>query len=364
VVNGATLTGSQAFRLNSTTRTLLANGDVGAFAAYLNNTTNFTNAAGGIVRNAGLPDNFITANPQFNTSAPGTTTLPGNATLITNIADSTYHSMQLELSKRLSNGFTSQTSYTWSKSIGIADDDGALVFRTLRDRSLNRGPLGLDRTHQIISSGTYSFPFGTNRPFLSSAPAVIKRVVEDWQLSGIFNWTSGAPLTLATGASSTTGRSSYNSFSEGPVAVAPLPKSTGTVTVTTAPGVVTYFNGFKQDDDPAKSTVASSLANSNSELAIKDASGNLLMINPAPGQLSNLNKGYLRGPSAIGLDMNLVKRVRISETKIFEFRMDAINILNTPRWGTPNMNINSTSFGRITSATGNRSFTGNLRLNF
>jgi hypothetical protein len=364
IVNGTTLTGSQAFRLNTTTRPLLANGDVGAFAAYLNNTTNFTNAAGGIVRNAGLAENFITANPQFSTGAPGTTTLPGNATFITNIADSTYHSMQLEVSKRLSNGFTSQTSYTWSKSIGIADDDGALVFRTLRNRSLNRGPLGLDRTHQIISSGTYSLPFGANRPFLSSAPAFIKRVVEDWQLSGIFNWTSGAPLTPATGGSSTTGRSSFNSFSEGPIAVGALPKSTGTVTVTTTPGVVTYFNGFGQPDDPAKAKVVSTLANSNSELAISDASGKLLMINPAPGQLSNLSKGYLRGPSAIGLDMNLVKRVRISETRNFEFRMDVINILNTPRWGTPNMNINSTSFGRITSAGGNRSFTGNLRLNF
>src|SRR5205823_8138546 len=196
---------SQAFRISTATRAFIANGDIGAFAAYLNNSTNFTNAAGGIVRNAGLPENFITGNPQFSTSAPGGTTLPGNATFITNIADSTYHSMQLEMSKRLSNGFTSQTSYTWSKSLGIADGDGALTFRTLRDRSLNRGPLGLDRTHQIISSGTYSLPFGPNRSFLSTAPAIVKRVVENWQLAGIFNWTSGAPLSL------TSGRSSFNS---------------------------------------------------------------------------------------------------------------------------------------------------------
>ena len=58
---------------------------VGAFAAYLNNTTNFTNAAGGIPRNGGFPENLITVNPQFNTAAPGGTTTPGNATFITNI---------------------------------------------------------------------------------------------------------------------------------------------------------------------------------------------------------------------------------------------------------------------------------------
>jgi hypothetical protein len=170
VVNGTTLTGSQAFRISTATRAFIANGDVGSFAAYLNNTTNFTNSAGGIVRNAGLPENLITGNPQFNTGNPGTTTLPGNATFITNIADSTYHSMQLELNKRLSKGFTTQTSYTWSKSIGISDEDGGIVFRTLRDRSLNRGPLGLDRTHQIISNGMFSLPFGPNRMLLSNEP--------------------------------------------------------------------------------------------------------------------------------------------------------------------------------------------------
>src|SRR5205823_2665917 len=273
---------SQALRISTATRTFIANGDAGAFAAYLNNTTNFTNAAGGIVRNAGLPENFITANPQFNTSAPGTATLPGNATFITNIADSTYHSMQLELNRRLANGFTSQTSYTWSKSLGIADGDGALTFRTLRDRSLNAGPLGLDRRHQIISSGTYSLPFGPGRPLLGNAPSVVKRFVENWQLAGIFNWTSGAPLSL------TSGRSSFNSGSEAPVAVGTLPKSTGQVTITSTPGVVTFFNGFGQVPDPAKASVTTlNTTNlSNSELAITDASGNLLLVNPAPGQSS------------------------------------------------------------------------------
>jgi hypothetical protein len=366
VVNGTTLTGSQAFRTNSTTKPLIANGDVGAFAAYLNNTTNFTNAAGGIPRNGGYPENFITANPQFSTAAPGTTTLPGNATFITNAADSTYHSLQLELTKRLANGFTTQTSYTWSKSIGIADGDGALTYRTLRNRSLNRGPLGLDRTHQIISSGTYSLPFGPNRTFLTKSPAVVQRVIENWQLGGIFNWISGAPLTLTTGASSTTGRSSFNSGSEAPMIVGSLSKSTGHVTVTSTPGVVTFFNGFGQVTDPAKNgvTTLNGTNTSNSELAITDASGSLLLVNPAPGQLSNMTKGYLRGPVYVDLDMNLSKHIRISETKNIEFRMDAISILNHPNWGTPNVNTNSTSFGRITSATGSRTFTGNLRLNF
>ena len=360
-VNGGTLTGSQALRISTSTRTLLANGDVGAFAAFLNNTTSFTTTgAGGIVRNAGLPENFITGNPQFSTANPGTTTLPGNATFITNIADSTYHSMQFEVNKRLAKGYTLQSTYTLSHSLGIADGDGGLIFRTLRNRNLDKGPLGFDRRHQITSNGTFSLPFGPSRALLGNAPSIVQRVVENWQMSGILNWTSGPPLTLA-GV-----RSSFNSALEGPSLVGALASSTGKVTITSSPGVVTYFDGFGQVVDPAKTGVTNSntLANSNNEMAITDAAGNIILANPAPGQLSNISRGYLRGPSSIRFDMSASKRVRISETKSFEFRMDALNVLNHPNWGTPNVNINSASFGRITSATGSRSFTGNLRLNF
>ena len=49
---------------------------------------------------------------------------------------------------------------------------------------------------------------------------------------------------------------------------------------------------------------------------------------------------------------------------IAEVRVDAINVLNHSNWGNPNLDINSTNFGRITSKTGNRTFTINARLNF
>jgi hypothetical protein len=194
----------------------------------------------------------------------------------------------------------------------------------------------------------------------------VQRLVEDWQLAGILNWRSGAPLNLTTGGTATTGRSSFNSGNEAPLVVGVLPKDTGEAIITSTPGVVTYFNGFGQMTDPDRFTVTTlnSTQSSNSELAITDASGNLLLVNPRPGQLSNLTKGYLRGPSTLSLDMNLSKRIRVSETKSVEFRVDATNVLNHPNWGTPNTNINSNTFGRITTATGNRSFTGNIRVNF
>jgi hypothetical protein len=62
--------------------------------------------------------------------------------------------------------------------------------------------------------------------------------------------------------------------------------------------------------------------------------------------------------------MALTKRVQIAERKSFTLRANVVNILNTPQWDNPNVDINSSSFGRITSATGTRTVTLNARIDF
>jgi len=42
----------------------------------------------------------------------------------------------------------------------------------------------------------------------------------------------------------------------------------------------------------------------------------------------------------------------------------AINLLNTPQFGDPNTNINSTNFGRITTAGGERIIAVSMQVNF
>jgi hypothetical protein len=123
---------------------------------------------------------------------------------------------------------------------------------------------------------------------------------------------------------------------------------------------------LQQITDPSVTSVTSAngLNGSFSNKAIADTQGNLILVNPAPGQIGSLGLKWIQGPPTIGMNLNLVKRVKISETKEFEFRADAVNVLNHPNFGAPNLNIDSTSFGRITTATGNRTFVTNLRLNF
>ena len=91
-----------------------------------------------------------------------------------------------------------------------------------------------------------------------------------------------------------------------------------------------------------------------------DASGRLVM----PGGIGTLGWNTVRAPGTLNFDMDLIKRFRIHENKEFEFRLDAISILNHPNFGAPTMSLNSTSFGNITSALGSRSFILNTRVNF
>ena len=162
-----------------------------------------------------------------------------------------------------------------------------------------------------------------------------------------------------------------------PVILGDFPKNIGKIT-RLANGA-TYFAGFQQLPDPGiqNVTTAQGLDTRFTNRAIADAQGKLILVNPAPGQLGSLGRMWIEGPSHIGLDFNLVKRIRIAETKVFEVRVDAVNILNTPRWTDPiSLDINNPNFGRLTAfdptgsfqqsdtISGARTFTINARVNF
>jgi hypothetical protein len=376
VIDGKTLTGSAALRANATFKPLLADGRVGEFANTLNTTPMATNKAGGLLSRNGFPDNFIVANPQY--AAVVDNTNPGS---------STYHSMNLQITKRLSHGFTDQFTYTWSRALGENSTDGGLEYQNPRDRSLNHTLLSFHRTNDFRNNGTLELPFGPNRMFLKNSTGWVSRLVERWQLGGIFSFSSGQPFTITAANSQTTwtgvpGTINLTRTANTPVILGNLPKNTGKITYT-AQGAY-YFDGYKQVDDPSKSAVTTlqTLQSSVSNKALVDANGNLVLANPAPGTIGSLGRAWIEGPTHAQFDVNLIKRIKLAEKKEFEVRVDAVNVLNNPRWafvsagagGT--IDINNINFGKLTAAdpTGgvqqsdfpvaNRRFTFSARLNF
>ena len=123
------LTGSSALRRYTNTRALLANGSAGGVASFLNSTTNITGQGGGLFRGR-EPENFFVFNPQF-----------AGAGINSNATSSTYHSLEVQVTKRLSHGFTNQTTYTWSKSLGISGNNDLVSTRDPNNRNLDHAPL-------------------------------------------------------------------------------------------------------------------------------------------------------------------------------------------------------------------------------
>jgi len=349
-INGSTVRAGASLRNNSTTRAYFANNNVGDFANFLNTTTLFGPVAGSPVRNAGFLESYITANPQF---------LAANYT--GNFANSTYHALELDLTKRFSQGWMLQSNFTWSKALGEEEGSGQEMldsYRNGRDRTQDKRILSFDRKYVIRNSGTFELPFGPGKRLLNSSTGILARVLERWQFSPILNIYSGAPFSFSSG-SSTINQLGDNT----PILVGPMPSS-GQIT-RVSDGVI-FFRDLKQTVDPAVAslTTAQQLNTRSTLQAITDSSGRLLMVNPAPGVLGNVAPLFARGAMTYRFDVNLVKRVRIAERKEFELRLDAIDVLNSPQFGTPEGDINSLQFGRITTAAGNRIVVLGGRFNF
>jgi hypothetical protein len=332
---------------------MLANNEVGTFANFLNSVS-VGGERGALLRFAGLPENYIVVNPQF-----------AGADFVGNFSNSTYHSLQINATKRFSRGWTLLSNYTLSRTLG--DEEGSSQdllhsYRTSRNRQVDKRLLGFSATHVFRNSGVWELPFGPNRKFFSGTNGALARIIGGWQIGGIFNVFSGSPISLSSGITS------YNQFGyDTPTLVGALPKSTGHVTRTDN-GVV-YFDSLQQVPDPSIGglTASQSLNRRSTLKAIADTTGRIIAVNPTPGTIGTLSPTYLQGPGYFRFDLNLIKRIQIRESKELVVRGDAINVLNHEAFDNPVTDINSTDFGRIvqTSPVSNaRIIALSMRLNF
>jgi hypothetical protein len=343
------VTGSAALRQSNTFRANLANGNYTAVANTLNSSTLATNQGGGLIRNGQLPENFIVTNPQFN-----------NVTLNTNPGSSNYHSLQAQLTFRPTSGLSYQGTYVWSKSISNCSNPTCTSWINVLDRSIERAIQDSHRTHDFRINGAWELPFGPNRFLLGNSSGVLARLVEQWQLSWIFNLTSGEPLNV-------TSTNTYLGANR-PQIVGPFPKDQGKATMTASLPVYFAPGTYQLVTDPQCANVTTLQATRTlcTLGAIADSQGRIVLQHAAPGTLGNLGENWLEGPGSFRFDMSASKTVRLSETKSLQVRIDGRNILNHPILGNPNLDINSANFGQIPAdeVAGARQFQAQLRFNF
>jgi len=253
----------------------------------------------------------------------------------------------------MTKGLYAQFSYTFSKALG---DNGV---RDPRNRQLSKGILGIDRPQIVKANGTYELPFGANHAYLNGAPNYIQQIVGNWELSSVFSWVTGAPLTF-TGTNTLAFRAQNTAD-----LVGVLPDDLGNIVKTN--GTVQYFTGLTAKLGPLPNFGTDpTLPGRFTNQIIVDQAGNTILQSPQPGTTGNtaINLPGLHGPSNLGLDVALNKKFVLTEGTTFSIRADVVNILNSPVWGNPTTNINSANFGKITTAGGARTVTISGRFDF
>jgi hypothetical protein len=71
---------------------------------------------------------------------------------------------------------------------------------------------------------------------------------------------------------------------------------------------------------------------------------------PPTGTLGNLGAGNIAGPGTWQFDVALSRTFQLREKQRIEFRAEAFNVTNAFRMNNPTTNLNSNTFGQVTSA--------------
>jgi hypothetical protein len=220
-----------------------------------------------------------------------------------------YDSLQLSVSRRMSNGFQFTSAYTyahainwWAGNIAIPEyyhlnkaTQGGGTFQTAR--------AGTSTPHKVDASVIYQLPFGEGRAFLNSGGA-LANIFGGWQLSSTFTAASGTPFTVTSSAVSLN-----------------------------APGNPQLADQLEEDveifgfapDQPYFDVTA------------------FRAVTQARFGTGTFNS--LRGPGVRNLDLNVTRTLRMGGARTLQFKIDIYNVFNRPTFASPGrLNISDVTF--------------------
>jgi hypothetical protein len=247
-----------------------------------------------------------------------------------------YNALQLDLEKRpfassgnILNQITLLANYTFSKAMdyGLAENGGitdmgssvgsGMSYYDPRQHAFETGPAVFDHRNHFVAS------FVWDLPKLTGSNAAMRNLVGGWQWTGIYNFTSGDPMTILAGTDrSQTGNNLDRADFVGSGAL-----------------------GQRGTPTPCSASVTHCQPWLNTSMFAL----------PALGTYGNSGKGNWRGPSLWDVDSGLIKNfvpMTSHENFSFQFRAEFFNLFNHPQWSDPNVTFTNTAFGTITSTVG------------
>lgn len=257
-----------------------------------------------------------------------------------NTGANAYNGLQLDLEKRPAGGtgilnqITLLANYTFSKAMdyGLSENGGitdigssigsGMSFYDSRQHAFETGPATYDHRHHFVASYVW------NLPKLAGSNALVRTFASGWQWTGIYNITTGDPLTILAGTDvSQTG------------------------------------NGIDRVDFIGSGSLGQIGTPSScpSGTACKGYLNTSVFAKPATGTYGNSGKGNWRGPTLWQADTGLLKTftpMTSHENINFQFRGEFFNIFNHPQISDPNVTLSNAAFGTIRQTIGTQ--TGNV----
>jgi hypothetical protein len=266
---------------------------------------------------------------------------PSGFAFRTSNGNSTRESAQLQLRRRLRNGFAATALYTWSKSL---DDDASLGghgYVTTMEQSQNmfvieppqmtaiaqdwRNP----RAERSLSSFDQRHLINLTAQYTSGEGLRGGSLMGGWAGRSLKEWTATMQLTAGSG------------LPETPVYMAVVPGAG-------------YTGTIRPDRTAAALYSASGKAHLNSAAFTA----------PAPGQWGTAARDSITGPRQFILNSSLARTFRPRGKLFLDARIDVTNVLNHTAFTNWNATINSAQFGLPLSANAMRSLQTTVRLRF
>ena len=251
---------------------------------------------------AGFPTRFM--QPQYGALSAWST-----------IGNSNYHGLAVSLRQRLNTLFL-DVNYTYSHSLddasglqsetgfGNQQGNGGFIVNPIRQRD-NYGSSDFDVRHIITAAAVWQMPFGKGRAFMSTDNRFAQAVFGGWQLSGIYRWNTGLPMTTSPfddARWATNWNVQANVTPLAPIHTCPTRSTNGTPKLFGGAGcdMKAIYQSFR---------------------------------NAYPGETGPRN--YIRVPGYMNVDLGLAKTWNMpwSEKHQLQLRWDVFNVANLQRFG-------------------------------
>jgi Carboxypeptidase regulatory-like domain/TonB-dependent Receptor Plug Domain len=249
-----------------------------------------------------------------------------------------YNGLQGSLSKKMDDGLLLQASFTYSHSLDNTPEeleDGSGGAPNARNSGAWYGSSDFDIPHRFSVNYIYEFPFGHDKPSLSSG--LWAWLLGNFRTSGVYTFYSGIPYQVNVG-------SALGNFLD-PYGATNVPDVVGKPH--TIANVDCWFYASQN-----KACIAAAPRLSDAYRL------------PQPGYVGNLGRNTMRGPHTSVFDAALLREFPFDK-EVVEFRWEVFNLASTPLFGQPNSDFSSGAAGQITDLSGDqRTMQFALRISF